>query len=43
MDELCYLCLAGPAQTRVAGYDVNICSQCWRAAESERADDNWSR
>lgn len=34
MDGLCYLCLAGPAQTRVPAYDVNVCSQCWVAAES---------
>ena len=32
-DELCYLCLGAPAQTRAPGYGFLCCQRCWRAAE----------
>ena len=32
--SLCNLCLAGPAERKVSGYNMQVCQTCWqRAAE----------
>ena len=34
MSGLCYLCLGGPAEKRVPGYTIHVCTGCWRGAEA---------
>ena len=32
MPALCHLCLGGPGDIRLAGYNINLCQQCHRAS-----------
>ena len=32
-DDLCYLCLGAPSAKTVAGYNIGVCTPCWKAAE----------
>ena len=32
MPSLCYLCLGGPGDIRVTGYNINLCNRCYTAS-----------
>ena len=32
--SLCSLCLGGPSAVKVSGYNLQVCSVCWQAAEN---------